>query len=129
MPVNGFGMFGAIGLALDIVGAVVLLVGLFARERGVGGLNRTPQDVASDWALGIVGGAYLVAGLILQSLASFDVRHEVSGRAAFKAWLLCLAVGLVYAWIAHTGLAANLAPSRERVLLRRQAQEAARRDS
>ncbi len=73
-------MLSAIGLALDLVGAVVLVVGLFGHARALypGWSVRSPDDVAHDHAAGLVGGSFLVSGFVLQSLTYFDVRYECS---------------------------------------------------
>lgn len=61
-------MLSAIGLALDLVGAVALTLGLYGHSRPTyPGLSRGPEDVAHDRGFAIVGASYLVAGFLLAS--------------------------------------------------------------
>lgn len=100
-------MLSAIGLTLDLVGAVALVLGLFGHARALypGYSVRSPDDVAHDEAFGIVGALFLAFGFFLQSLTYFGIRVDCSVRAttiAASVTLIsgsgaaCLLYGLLY---------------------------------
>jgi len=96
-------MLSAVGLALDLVGAVALVVGLFGHARPTyPELSlRSPDDVAHDGSFGVVGGLFLVSGFVLQSLAYFDVRLDCSRLATVAAAITALLGGGVVAWLLY----------------------------
>jgi hypothetical protein len=77
-------LLSVVGLALDLIGAGALALGLF---RGVirttwNGYNRSPETAAEDQAYGVVGFLFLAAGFALQALSAFGlgkVDHACTG--------------------------------------------------
>lgn len=98
-------MLSVIGLALDFVGAVVLVLGLYGHTRPtVPGMGvRSPTDVAHDAALGSVGALSLTSGFALQSLVYFGVSVECSRAATLTAALGTIALATVVAWALYGG--------------------------
>ena len=117
-------MLSIIGLSLDVVGAVVLVIGLFGHTvpSGFAGPIRRPEDVAHDTVLGVLGGLLLVSGFVFQSLPYFDVNAWASCSTTAKvvASLLVVVGASVGSWLAY-GLAYP------RLLRREEAWEEARR--
>src|SRR5439155_24508819 len=95
-------VFSAIGLALDLVGAVALVVGLFRPPRPlVPGYVHSPDDAARDAAFGVAGASLLALGFVFQSLPYFGLRWSESHGAAAAASAIALAAGVVYAYLAY----------------------------
>jgi hypothetical protein len=106
-------VLSAIGLALDLVGAVALTLGLYRHSRySTPGLSRGPDDVAQDAAYGTVGASFLALGFTLQALpylgVTVDTRPGWAAAAAGATLLLAIVVG----WLAY-GLIYNAARRRE----------------
>jgi hypothetical protein len=108
-------MLSAIGLALDFVGAIALVLGLFGHTRPLvtGYSLRSPDDVAHDTAFGIVGAALLSSGFVLQSLMYFGVRVECSHRTVIIVAALALIAAVLFAWAAF-GVAYIVVMEREK---------------
>jgi hypothetical protein len=67
-------MLPVIGLALDLVGALLLTLGLFrAPQLLYPGWGRSPDEVAEDRAYGTAGAAFLAGGFTLQAMPSLGV--------------------------------------------------------
>lgn len=91
-------LLSAIGLALDEVGAIALVLGLFGHSRPrVPGGQRRPLDVACDAAFGVVGAVFLSAGFLMQSLAYFGVQSMYSSTAVWRASVVTVLAGSVVA--------------------------------
>jgi hypothetical protein len=92
----------AVGLVLDVVGAVALVVGLFRPPRPLTpGYAYAPDEVARDVAFGTVGATLLVAGFGLQSLQYVGVHVRCSTLTVAVAMVGVLALALAFAWIAY----------------------------
>ena len=88
------GMLPIIGLALDLLGAITLAIGLFrAPTRLYPGWNRSPEEAATDRAFGTVGAGLLVVGFATQALPSFGVEWAAC-CAAEKALGLAATLGI-----------------------------------
>jgi hypothetical protein len=91
-------VLSAIGLALDLVGAIALATGLFRRPRPLyPGWSHSPDDAARDVAYGVTGGTFLALGFVFQSLPYFGVAEHGSDAAALAAALAAVALGAVAA--------------------------------
>jgi hypothetical protein len=91
-------VLSAIGLALDLVGAIALVRGLFRRPRPLYlGWSVSPDQAASDFAYGVTGGTFLAAGFVLQSLTYFGISVDCSSRAALLAAVATVVLGAVVA--------------------------------
>jgi hypothetical protein len=91
-------VLSAIGLALDLVGATALAMGLFRRPRPLTpGWSHSPDDAARDVAYGVTGGTFLALGFTFQSLPYFGVSEHGSHGAALAAALATVALGAVAA--------------------------------
>src|SRR5258708_6645057 len=63
--------FSGAGLGLDVVGAVLLLLGLFRHALPLyPGWSRSPVQAAEDRAYGTTGAAFFVTGFTLQLFGS-----------------------------------------------------------
>jgi hypothetical protein len=92
------GVLSAIGLALDLVGATALVMGLFRRPRPLYvGWSYSPLDAAQGVAYGVTGGTFLALGFVLQSLTYFGVDWNCSDQAVLPAALATVAIGAVAA--------------------------------
>ncbi len=88
-----------IGLALDLIGAIALVLGLFGHARGLApGWSRSPIDVAHDVGFGVVGALFLSGGFVLQSLTYFGVRSAASTCTTLVAAGITVGAGGVTAW-------------------------------
>ena len=95
-------MWSAIGLALDLVGAVALVLGLFRWPRPLTvGWSHSPDQAAGDVAYAVTGGTFLAAGFVLQSLTYFGVDWNGSDRAALVAALATVVVGALAAFVLY----------------------------
>lgn len=93
-------VFSAIGLALDFVGAVFLVVGLFRPARPTfPGYAYAPDDAARDAAFGLAGGALLGAGFVFQSLTYFGVSANCASWVNATASGIALLVGTAFALV------------------------------
>jgi hypothetical protein len=91
-------MLSAIGLALDLLGATALAMGLFRRPRPLyPGWAHSPDDAARDVAYGVTGWTFLALGFVLQSLPHFGVSADGSDAAVLAAALASVALGAVAA--------------------------------
>jgi hypothetical protein len=103
-------VLSAIGLALDLVGAVALTLGLYRHSRyATVGLRRGPEDVAQDAGFGTVGASFLALGFVLQGLQYVGVTVEAtSAQTAIAAVMtLLLAVLISYVVYGETWLAVH----------------------
>ena len=91
-------LLSAIGLALDLEGAIVLVIGLFRPIRPLfPGWSSPPDDAARDAAFGVAGASLLAIGFVLQSLTYFGVTVVSCSARATAGWeALTLLGGLVY---------------------------------
>jgi hypothetical protein len=95
-------VLSAIGLTLDLIGAAVLLTGLFRRPAKLfPGFARTPYEAAQDRAYGVAGFLFLGGGFLGQALPSFGVGENHSAFCARVAALATLAIGANVAWILY----------------------------
>jgi hypothetical protein len=93
-------VLSAIGLVLDLVGAVALTLGLFGHSRYTTvGLSRGPADVAHDRAFGIVGAFFLSLGFVLQGLQYVGVQVDTSHAANAVAALAALVLAALIAYV------------------------------
>jgi hypothetical protein len=91
-------VLSSIGLALDLIGATALAVGLFRRPRPLFvGWSHSPDDAARDVAYGVTGWTFLALGFTFQSLPYFGVAEHGSHGAALAAALATVALGAVAA--------------------------------
>jgi hypothetical protein len=94
-------VLSAIGLALDLIGAVALTLGLYGHSRPAYiGLSRGPEDVAHDRGFAIVGAFYLALGFLLQGLQYVGVTVEASDAVTAAVAGVVLVAGVVVAWLA-----------------------------
>jgi hypothetical protein len=97
-------VLSAIGLALDLVGAVVLVVGLFRPLRPMGygtAFVYGPDDAARDAGFAVAGAPLLALGFFLQSLPYFGVSLECSTWVNAIAAGIALVGGSLYALLAY----------------------------
>ena len=95
-------VLSAIGLALDAVGAVVLVIGLFRPPRGTyAGYAYAPDDAARDTAFAFAGATLLTFGFALQSLTYFGLTVECSAWIDGLASAAALVAGAAYALVAY----------------------------
>ena len=67
-------MLATIGLTLDIVAAILVLLGLFRSPSLLyPGWSRSPAEAAEDRAYGVTGGLYFVLGFVGQILGNAGV--------------------------------------------------------
>jgi hypothetical protein len=99
-------MPAVIGLTLDVIGAVVLAVGLW-RPVKLGtyeGNVRDRSEVAADRASAITGAAFLVFGFGLQGVSAVAGGAGSSVPRAILAAAITLGLGSLVAWVAHKAL-------------------------
>jgi hypothetical protein len=95
-------VLSVIGLALDAVGAVVLIIGLFRPARGLyPGYAYAPDDAARDSAFAVAGATLLTLGFAFQSLPYFGLTAECSAWVNGLASAAALIAGIVYALVAY----------------------------
>jgi hypothetical protein len=95
-------VLSAIGLALDLVGAITVVVGLFRPPRPLfPGWSYAPDDAARDSAFGVVGASLLSCGFTLQSMTYCGVRWPGSHREAIAASIIAGAAGAALAFVAY----------------------------
>jgi hypothetical protein len=95
-------VLSAIGLSLDLVGATMLSLGLYAHSRlTYVGISRGPADVAQDAAFGTVGATLLAAGFVLQALQYVGVTVECTDAAVAMAAVGTIGVALVVSWLGY----------------------------
>jgi hypothetical protein len=95
-------MLSAVGLALDLVGAIALVIGLFGHSQPLApGWRKTPTEVAHDVAFGIVGGVFLTAGFVLQSLIYYGERLRHTHHEAIAAATAALLLGTFVAYLLY----------------------------
>jgi hypothetical protein len=95
-------MLSAIGLACDLVGAIMLAVGLFRLPRPtMRQWEYTPEDAAKDSAFGIAGASLLAFGFISQCLPYVGVTVHASAGSTRIAVVAALAVASLYAYLAY----------------------------
>ena len=91
-------MLSLVGLALDLVGAVTLVVGLFRPPRHLTpGWAHSPEEAARDAGFGVAGASLLAAGFALQSLTYFGVSVHCALWARLLVAATALVAGAVYA--------------------------------
>jgi NhaP-type Na+/H+ or K+/H+ antiporter len=94
-------MLSAVGLALDLAGAVALTLGLYRHSRYLyPGLARAPDDVAQDAAFGTVGVLFLALGFVLQGLQYVGVTVETSHAWAAASAGVTILLALLVGWLA-----------------------------
>jgi hypothetical protein len=87
-------VLSVIGLALDLVGAVALTIGLFRGPLPLyPGYVRSPEDAATDRAYGTVGGGFLVVGFALQALTYCGINLDSGSMANILAAVIALCLG------------------------------------
>jgi hypothetical protein len=90
----------AVGLCLDMVGAVVLVFVLRKHSQPLlTGSLRTPEEYAHDLAIGCSGAALLIAGFAFQLAAAFGYHHYQSRENVIYDCLAAVPLGAVLAWI------------------------------
>ena len=95
-------VLSVIGLALDFVGAVFIVVGLFRPARPTyTGFAYAPDDAARDAAFGFAGGSLLLAGFVVQSLPYFGFSPRCASWVNATAWAIALVVGLAWALVVY----------------------------
>jgi sterol desaturase/sphingolipid hydroxylase (fatty acid hydroxylase superfamily) len=95
-------ILSTIGLALDFVGAVFLVIGLFRPVRPTfPGYAYAPDDAARDAAFGVAGGTLLLAGFVFQSLTYFGLSPKCAGWVNAIAWAAALVVGFAFALVVY----------------------------
>jgi hypothetical protein len=99
-------VLSAAGLPIDLVGAVLLALGLFCPPRMLyPGYVRSSLDAAEDWGYGVGGASLLATGFVLQSLQYLGVRHDTSAGknavAAGTALVVAAGVGYVLFGVAY----------------------------
>jgi hypothetical protein len=95
-------ILSAIGLALDAVGAVVLVVGLFPPLRPLTpGYAYGPGDAARDAGFAVAGATLLALGFVLQSLTYFGLTIECPAWVNLLASVLSLGVAIGYAFAVY----------------------------
>jgi hypothetical protein len=93
-------MLSALGLALNVVGAAVLSIGLFRPSRALfAGWARNPLTAATDYAFGATGFGFLAAGFLLQALPHFGVQATNCVGASELAAAVGLIAGGMLAWV------------------------------
>jgi hypothetical protein len=93
-------MVTAAGLALDIIGAVLVLAGLFRHPRGTTlGWAHPPRDAAADHAFGATGGLFLVSGFVCQILGIAGLGGPAAPSAIYRTALIAFLFGLVLAYL------------------------------
>jgi hypothetical protein len=98
-------MFSAVGLALDFVGAIALILGIFGHARPLTvGYGRSPEDAAHDAAFGVVGAVLLGSGFVLQSFQYFGVSLDRSSEAIIVAWFVTTVSASLLAYLAYGGI-------------------------
>jgi hypothetical protein len=97
----------ALGLALGVVGAAVLALGLFRPSKPLyPGWSRDPLQAATDQAFGITGFLFLGVGFLLQALPLFGVHATECAEAAGIAAAAGLLGGGFVPWVAGEALRA-----------------------
>lgn len=95
-------MFSVIGLALDLVGAVALVIGIFRPPRPtLTGWAYTPDDAAKDAAFGVVGATLLGLGFIAQSLPYFGVTASAGTTGTRVAAAVAFASALAFGYLTY----------------------------
>ena len=95
-------MLSAIGLTLDLVGAVALTLGLYRHSRYLTpGFRRGPDDVAQDAAYGTLGAVFLALGFMLQGLQYVEVTVEKSPGVTAAVAGLTLLLATVAGWLGY----------------------------
>jgi dipeptide/tripeptide permease len=95
-------VLSAIGLALDFVGAVFIVFGLFRPARATfPGYAYAPDDAARDASFGSAGGSLLAFGFVFQSLTYFGLSPKCSGWVNFIASVIALVAGFAWALIVY----------------------------
>jgi dipeptide/tripeptide permease len=95
-------ILSAIGLALDFVGAVFLVIGLFRPVRPTfPGYAYAPDDAARDAAFGLAGGLLLLAGFVFQSLTYFGLSPKCASWVNAIASTAALVVGFAFAFVIY----------------------------
>lgn len=97
-------MLGVVGLALDVVGAAVLAIGLFGNPTGLFPSNflRTPGEAASDQASGITGLLFLASGFAAQATPALGWNPFAHDPVAARvAGCIALGVGAILAWLVY----------------------------
>lgn len=96
-------MLAALGLALGVIGAAVLSVGLFRNSKPLLlGWARDPLQAATDQACGVTGFLFLGSGFILQALPSVGVKEpNVNDACIRSAAIATLVLGLLVAWLLY----------------------------
>jgi len=93
-------MLSALGLALNVVGAGALSIGLFRPSRPLfPGWSRNPLVAATDYAFGVTGFIFLAAGFLLQALPHFGVQATNCVGASEAAAAGGLIGGAIVAWV------------------------------
>jgi protein-S-isoprenylcysteine O-methyltransferase Ste14 len=93
-------VLSVIGLALDIIGAIVVVLVLFQRFTATFG-GRARSDDARDWAIGAVGALFLSSGFLLQLLPHFGIGPSGTSQSRALALALTLCAGSLAAWLLY----------------------------
>lgn len=84
------------GLALDMIGAVLLTLGLFRRPLPLfPGWTRSPLEAANDRAYGTTGGALLLMGFLGQLAGAAGFGSRARGSVLFTAAVVFVAGALL----------------------------------
>jgi hypothetical protein len=95
-------VLSVIGLALDLVGAVFVVIGLFRPARPLFvGYGYDPDDAARDSGFAVAGGTLLVAGFVFQSLTYFGLTVDCPAWVNGLASAIALLLGTMYALVAY----------------------------
>jgi hypothetical protein len=100
--IRSYDVLPVIGLALDLVGAASLVIGLFRPPRPLfPGWSYAPDDAARDAAFGAVGVTLLGAGFALQAVPYFGFSPDCGATANAIAAVTALLLAVVYAWAVY----------------------------
>jgi hypothetical protein len=96
-------LLSVIGLALDLIGAGMLALGLFrgAARSTWGGYVRSPETAAEDQAYGIVGFLFLAGGFTLQALSAFGLGKVHHAWLGIVGGIAALVVGVAVAFLLY----------------------------
>jgi hypothetical protein len=94
-------MLEVIGLALDLIGGGVVLLGLFRHAKPLyPGWARPPAEAAEDRSYGAIGFLFLGGGFLLQALPYLGVHQSTNHHAVAVGGGATLGLGVLVAWAA-----------------------------
>jgi nitrate/nitrite transporter NarK len=94
----------AVGICIDMIGAVVLVFALYKRSAPLApGDARTPAEFAHDLAIGFSGAVLLVAGFAFQLAAAFGYQHHRPRETVLYACLAAFAIAPLVGWLVYRG--------------------------